>query len=673
MANKKKGFDFTDDKYLISEQPAMMVILTGLIAAFFIGFSLKALFNPVRLTERVAQAAGRVHRDVSITFESAEMSLADGIFPDLAVIIKNVRLSSEKICWGRPEIYVDEIRLPISIISYLRAKVPIRKVDIHEMVVNIRSRIEKCEGEVRIAPSVRVAEETAAGASLEALSKTMGEESEVIQQMTEDTRDLKRNPIDRVSIFAMRVNYIPEPRYKAQFDAIRLKTKGNTGRGFVLDAKTHLFKDEAVGDFLSYANLHVEYTEQPEDKILVHFFGNLREGYYSLIGNYSFADHLVSFETELKHIPLSSVVGLSSKISGEPPKIHPKKLWLSMKAHSTGLVEDLKKSALQVRDVSVEGDLLELKTDLIEFESIEPLKYKPIQLQVKNLSLSELFNIYSKKLPSKTLGRLGDFSGVADIRSGQDVSLKGELRGLELNFSNRGDREVQVVERMNTEIHFSNSGWLGKVNRIELQNGVLSGDVEIQADKDFKKVKISTQAEEILFSEPVQKLMTGGGYVKPMKAVLNTEINEGRISAMRGFIRSEGFLIDNLEIKAMDLQLGLEKSQITINAKLGNLDIPKDSEAFTLLSSVVPSKWVSDQSLEFADIRGRFVVQSPTELSWHNVSGTNSKNRKVMIDGGWNSSGQVYGQVLSKEGNKTFKRYQIGGTRAVPVLKELKQ
>lgn len=660
MPKNKLRPGFSNDKYLISEQPAMTVVLTGIIAAFFIGFSLKALFNPVRLTAKVAQAAGRVHRDVSISFDSARMSLADGLFPDLAVVITNVRLSSEKVCWGRPEIFIDEIRMPLSPISWFRARVPVRRVDIHEMVLNIRSEIAKCEGQVRLESNVTVVKPIENENPLSSNS--------VVKELTESPSQLKKNPIDKLNIYSLRVNYIPEPRYKAKFDSIRIRAKGQAPRSLTLDAKTHLFKDEGFGDFLSYANIHLEYSEHPEELLIVHFFGNLREGYYSLIGNYSFADHLVNIETELKHIPLTSIIGLASRVTGDDWKINPKKLWLSLKANTSGASEDLKKSPIKIRDVRIEGETLEIKTDSLEFLTIEPLVYKPIKLSIKNLGLLEAFSIFETKKLSKALGNLGSFSGFAEIKNATDIHLAGDIKGLELNFSNRGDRAVQVIEKMNGDIRFLNDSWQLKLDHIVPKNGVLSGEVDVVADKEFRKVQLNTKVEEVIFSEEVQKLMTSGGHVDPMRASISAEMNSGIIQKLNGFVKVGGFLIDGIDVGKADLKLSYEKEHIVINTNVSKVKISNQTTADEFINHAIPIEWKTKSGYEFSNISGKFEVHNSKEMTWHNVVSLVEKNKKVVLDGGWNKDGVVFGQMLLRDGGD-LTRYRILGTREEPIIR----
>ena len=660
----------------------MTVLLTGIIAAFFIGFSLKALFNPVRLTEKVAQAAGRVHKEVSVSFDSARMSLADGLFPDLAVVITNVRVSSEKVCWGRPEIFMDEVRLPISFVSWLRAKVPVRKVDIHEMILNVRSAPTKCEGEVRLQPTVSVQEMPAISEDLE-----NPQEESFLTTLQTPPASVKKNPIDRVNIFSLRVNYIPEPRYKAQFDSLRLRAKSHQPRQFVLDAKTHLFRDELVGDFLSYANIHAEYSEHPDQRLMVHFFGNLREGYYSFIGNYSFADHLMSFETELKHIPLAAILGLSQKITGKEAPVQPKKLWLSLKAQTAGQLEALRQSPLVVRDVKLEGDLLELKTDLLEIQSMDPLIHKPVSLSVKSLSLNELFHIYRKKQPSRSFGSLGYFSGKADIKNAKDIQLSGVLSKMELNFSNRGELRTQTIERMNGQISFIDDLWKFRLDRVELRDGVLAGSLNVKADRDFKNIEIDSETEELILSRDVQKLMTLGGEIQPLKASVKVKISDGKIQNIKGLVKSQGVKIEELQVGASEFQIGYERQRVVINSRLQSLDISSVSAAYPLMSALVPDLTENNTPLlELKDLKGRFEVLSPRELIWVGVQGKLQERMSLALDGGWSSEGKVFGRAIVRGPNLTFdvknkkikpqdqrsRSFRLLGTREEPRLEQEK-
>ncbi len=118
----------------------------------------------------------------------------------------------------------------------------------------------------------------------------------------------KKYESDVRGIFIQRLEIIPEkhPQYAADLLNFVVKVKSFEPRIIEITAKSHLLKDQQVGDYLSHANLYVEYKESPEKSLQAHFFGNWREGHYSVIANYTLDERLLAIETDLKHIPPKS-------------------------------------------------------------------------------------------------------------------------------------------------------------------------------------------------------------------------------------------------------------------------------------------------------------------------------------------------------------------------------
>ena len=102
------------DKDLVAEQSGLGISLIGLMLALFMGLAVRALVAPEKVQAHLQKAISHIHPDLNISFNEAYVSFANGIFPDLAVIVRGGVISSDKKCWLAPLMEIHEIRLPLS-------------------------------------------------------------------------------------------------------------------------------------------------------------------------------------------------------------------------------------------------------------------------------------------------------------------------------------------------------------------------------------------------------------------------------------------------------------------------------------------------------------------------------------------------------------------------------
>lgn len=135
----------TDD--LVSEQRGLRWVLMGLFTSLVLGLIFKTAYSPENLTELIQKELSQTPKEFSVTFERAELSLADGVLPDLALVIRNIRISSTNECWGQPSLDANELRLPLSIRDLFQGHLLFRTADLDNVELTFFSNFKPC-GEV---------------------------------------------------------------------------------------------------------------------------------------------------------------------------------------------------------------------------------------------------------------------------------------------------------------------------------------------------------------------------------------------------------------------------------------------------------------------------------------------------------------------------------------------
>ena len=642
------------DKYLISEQPGMKILITGLVLAFFMGYTLKSFLSPQRVAARIEKAASHIHKDVRVTFEKAQVSLGDGILPRFSVVINNVRMESSQACWFSPVLEVDEIRLPVSLWGLMTRTSPIKNIEADVVKLTLRGNAEDCEKEKQAQKEPKDVEQNA---------------GPLVSLSPSEQADKYRNAVSGISIGKFKITLAQYPQYPSELLSFVAKVRSFEPRVIEVTAKTNLMRDEQVGDYLSHANLFLQYKESPEQTVQAHFFGNLREGHYSMIANYTVADHLLNVETDLKHIPLSQILSLMQKYDLVSKDLNGKQVWISTQARMTGNGEKLQEAPLEVNGFRVEGDLGEMYVDQASFTSLAPLKYKPILIDVRKMRVDKLLSFLNRSQKHRIFGDLGSFTGQAEIVSDRNIRLSGEHTGLQFIFSNKGQRELQIIDRMSGDISLLGDSWNFQINRAEPQGGMFIGNVKLKADRDFKDVEVKAAIDELQLAPTVQTLMTNGGEIGVLSLNADAKVLEGRVSVLKGLAQFNKLNVEGMAFGKTKGRFDYVKNEVVVEAQVQNLSVNQTSPGGEVLSQVTAPRWWSAQRLDLKDIKGQFRWKGTQSLQWKNFEAHIGKDGKLLVDGGWNDRGDLSGSVTMKDG-KSVKKFSIGGNREEPDFDE---
>lgn len=636
---------------MIAEQPGLRILLTGLLLAFFIGYTLKSYLSPSRVTSQIEKAASHVHKDITISFKSAQFILSEGILPRFSVVIDKIKMESLQSCWMAPMLEIDELRLPLSVWGLITGRGPVESIEANIVTLTMREEFKNCS-EKEMAAKSNPAE--SANQPLVTLSRTEKEEK-------------YRNDVR--ALYVKEFNIVAEryPQYSSRLMDFSTRVKSFEPKVIEVRAKTQLLKDGTVGDYLSHANLYMEYKENPEKVVQAHFFGNWREGHYSFIANYNLEDHLLTAETDLKHIPLSQILSILQKYDLASKNLNGKQVWISAKGRWMGPVENLRNSPLTVRDLRLEGDLGEMHVEQMEFTKFEPLVYRPIRVDIRKLDVEKLLVLLDRPYDARILGSLGQFSGVADINSDRMIRLQGEHRGLEFIFSNKGQRESQVIERMLGEIALSGDKWLIAVNRVEPKGGNFIGDVKVEADRDFKNLEVKAHVDELAFTPVVQNLMTQGGEVGSVSLDGEVRIKNGTLDKAKGLFRVQNMKVEGVSFEKTKTQFEGQQGSLSLNTQVQKISFEETSPTAGLLKQIIPDKYWAKGSFGAQDLNGKFILQDGKNLSWKGFHAKFDKNAQVSADGSWDHDGVLKGSVQVREGSQN-RKWIVEGNRDEPRL-----
>jgi hypothetical protein len=642
-----------DEKNLVADQPGRVVLFGGVILSLIIGLSIRGVTAPGKVKSMVETAASKIHKDVRVDFEGASLSFSRGLLPRFAVIIQKVHMESSNPCWMTPELLADEIRLPLSFWGLVRGENPITQVEAGIVEIRLRSAYKNCEEAPpeprketpRLRQFVTLKSAAEAGAKSEAPPPQV--EAILIDQLKIAAPPLD-TPLD-LSAFAIRL-------------------KSNSPRVIEMTARTHLIRDAQVGDYLSHATVWAEYTEFPKKSLQARLSGNWREGSYELKANYLLAEEDLSSELDLKHIPMNQAFQMFKKMHWLNADLNARQVWVSLNAQLKAKQGDLKSADMRVRDLRLEGDLGDVSSPEVRLTSLDPVKCAPFTVDIQRLSLEKLLALAGRPHPSSALGQLGYFSGTVQVHDPERIEVAGTHRGMEFIFSNKGQREVQTLKEIAGKMTLQNGRWTVDVARFVPDQGAFDGDLQMQADRDFKNIDIKARAKNLQFAPRVVGLMTAGGSVGAFNGDVQLKFQEGGLSFIKGILNSDSIDVEGVRLEKSRLQVDYVRGEIVSQAQVQKLQLRVGSPGFQIMKDLIEPAWMENNQLGLRNLTSQFRFKDMKALSWKGFQAGLERGGRVTSDGQWDADGELTGTVQTPAMGKGAQRWILSGRRDQPAF-----
>lgn len=640
------------DQNLVADQRGRRIFFPAVILSVVLGLALRGLMTPQKVHQLAREAADRIHKDVRVEFGSAFVSLSKNGFPRLAVVISQVRMSSEETCWGRPYLTAEQIVLPISLMGALFEKRPLKKIRGENVEMVLRSQRTSCQRVVSQAPSP--AQPSPAPISLARPRK--------------DLELSVNSTIDSLEIDRLHLQLMPQQEPMEIVDII-VRVKSHLPQALELEASTHLVRDVLFRNYVSQGRVHIDYREFPESVLTVNLFGNWREGNYSLHANYNLGDSSFVSNLELKHIPAAPVISVLRNYDWLREDYDGRKTWVTLRAQSQGFANQWEKAPLIISDFKIEGDVGEVGVPQFEALQLKPFVFKPLQAQVRNLNIDRFLDFVKKPRALKFIGKLGEFSGSLELASEDSLSLKGRHSGLEFIFSNRGERELQVVSAVDGELSLKGERWRLDVQKMALESGAFMGDIQLSADREFKNIDVRFAADELSFSPKVQKIMSGGGAIPSIKTHFKAQIQAGQVKYLNGFLNSAAFQVDQMKFERLASRFDIRDQSAAVQLQAQAIEVFPGAMIFPFLTKLTKSVPPVD-SFKVKQVNGKFDMSARNELKWKGVSALLDEGSwRLSSEGQWTDVGQITGQILMKN-SKQRSQWYVSGHRDQPQLAE---
>lgn len=587
----------------VVDQSGFRIIAIGLVISAFLGLTLRSQISETRLQEHLSKAVSRLHNEFHVDFESAKINLSSWGLPLPALVVQNIRLSPKNVLCQNSQIFIEELKVPISIMTILGFSRTIPKVRMNEVELRL-SDIEKCIDLTSSTQKNNFESNTAdhqkqvAVLSSEKSAVVIADENHLKNIFSNQTRaELKEIYIEKLKIISSQNT--AQPIFLKQLSLELLYTHNKLSEVQV-KSKLNALKDARSEVYFLNSNLVAFFKtkENLEVESIINISGKLLDGDIQFFAHSFTGSGKVSYELALERVsaralsPIMSAFSLNSASDKDANPdletnfdryINLEKAPVSISLSNSGNIFFSKENKVNTKfnnvQIQIENGLLKIGEIDLDFVDSKIL-IKPFSLKIESLPLSKLKSITSFKSKLDSFESLGTLSGLFEYTNDSLYKMKGDLKNIQVVFSNRGRRDLQNVEHIGFEItrkaqelNLTASDFIINQEKIEgeltSRYDILNDD--IQAQLKMSDVKLNDKIwEQFTFVEQSPKIDVWWNYKK---------------------IKSE---IHDIKIYVEEMLLpGINLSELNVDINQVFSDVAQENK---LSVSIKPNRFFGDES-----------------------------------------------------------------------------
>lgn len=628
-----KKYKSKDNFPLVTDQPGRQIFIIGIIMSITLGFILRGLTSSNLIHQKLQEATRALGPTTTISWSQANFSFRRGILiPQLSVRVENVRLVSGEACWGEPILFTKLIELPLSITGWLSQGQPIQKIILKESFLELRSDF-KCQANP--IPIVEV--------------KTTNESTAKSVRIKSKAEGVSRPPVV-ISDFQFEGVKIRNSKWTLSdwnLKNLRLLVEENQPWYVTLTSNFVIPETDGVD---SNVALKAIYKEFPSPILDVSMKGHWREGNFNVAGNWNKKTKQWNLKTQFVNFPFQflKILALKTKTPWNWPD---RPMWFSFISESTNSTQDWKTSQHLLRDISIEGDLGELKTPDLRIVSLQPFQVSPFVFRIDKVDLETSFQAQFQR--TQEIQNLGFLTGQGEWISQQELRFRGDWSQSEWSLKNRWPQlEDFLIQNSEVQAQLVKGQWTINVLNPELNGQKMTGEIELQGSQGLQngKIKANLVSENLPFRLANQfKVLNSQNFKLKSEYKWNSnKTSDETVQLSLAQIELDQAQFDNFILNIKKLKDGFEFKSKADKVKIKKIDIANIQKVESL------ENLPSDTGVSSFN----FKITNNQLSSWNFNSPPLMTSGEVDFD-----SRKISGQIRSKKN-----KYVISGTVDQPEI-----
>lgn len=660
----------------VSEQDGFRRFAFTMLVAVLLGLGVQFALSPAKI-EKIARVKIEESpiRD-NFSFGSAELSLADGFFPDLALVLSRVEWRLPNVCPDAPPasapIRAGSMRIPLKLSSLLIGKLSAGRISFDELSIDLNDLKGDCRDSVFQGGAMPSAVATALNISS---SPVKLEGLRARELWNQDDQERFAKILDGVRVSRAEIFF--ENRMKS----VVLEGASASWRGDGLQIATVLRFPPATVFGENLPTLKINGMVR-KNELIAEVRADVNEGTIEATAVFKpvqAASGSKELETDLnlsvKDLPLSLVTPLLTKAGIVSGKFQPKFMWLDCGAKVHGVFSRLfldHPVALSQCELSGQVGKASLQTAL----RLPNGQWRPFEVMAKKIDLARVFETFDIRKPDEMFASLGTLSGKLRVESPVAVRLDGAISGAVMRFPGGEGAALQPLSIDRAEVELSEKKWRISFSEFKVDGGSadlwIRGEVALdgrsaKVEADLKALKFGPRAEKAIFSGRALNV-AGTGLVK-----LRRENNEAaKIDALK--VNGEVTGLEGSEIATDSLKIDAalkSDHKIEVSARAPLLEVPMTSHLFRILQPTLLG-WGGERSkdgqrllLNRVTTKGTFEDEG---FHWTQASASVGRVLTLSSRGTISSGHKIQGSIDAAFPSISKLKWNLQGTWMKPVM-----
>ncbi len=574
----------------VSEQAGFRRFVIAVLVAFLFGTLIRVSLSPTKIEKFVRSKIEESPIRENLVFASAEVSLADGAVPDLAVILNKVEWRLGGRCPDTVPIRARVVRVPVRFMSLFSGHVSAGRVKIDELTVDLDEIKRNCEpGGTKTAhkdpvkeTSKEVSETTG---SVSSGAEPVGAPAEVWSQDDQQriSKLVSGVSVSRAEIFfenRMKSVIVEDASAVWQSDTLAVSTSLKFPPATVFGENLPTFTiNGTVKQFEMMAQIRADLSEGALEANAV-FKPVILRGARELN-----ADIGLSFSD----LPLSVVTPLLSKSQIVTGAFRPKFMWLDCNAQIRGVFSRLfVENPITLSACGISGQVGRLS--FAEATRLPNGRWKPFEVSAEKLDVARVLETFEIQGPSGVFANFGQITGQLKLDGADAAELSGSLKGAVIRFAGGEGTALQPLAIDRIDAKLADNRWNVTFGDFKPDGGTADLGLRATADRqgrsvdidiDLKQLKLNSRVEKVVFTGPVSDI-TGTSNI-------TLDLAETALKKLRASFSLQDMHGSELASKEIKLEAQLLKGkpvgdpEIELTAKSAVVEVLKSGNLFRLL------------------------------------------------------------------------------------------
>ncbi len=638
----------------VIDQSGFRFVFIGIVISLVLGLTIKSQITQKKIQAVIQKSLSRLDKDFIIDFKTAEVKLSSWGLPNPFLEITQIRLSPKKATCHNSQLYIENLSVPLSLISLITSKSTI--TEISASIVELRiAEFDNCLKE-------ESATSSAANSISESTKTTPTAEKNIFQLQTAAL-------LEKVKIDQLKLIFKNFPKQALELRQVQLDLSYLNGHlsKILLNSKVNALKDSQSNLVYFRGDLGLQLSAGDVDQVNAEakLNGQFIDGQVQAYFFYDAVLKKLKSEYTLQNISLKPLKQLSltdSFLLNYP-------VALSFQGLSEIQFGKKVDSRSHLKNIQITGDRIFIEIPDVELQSLESsFDVSAFEADIKQLNLNKLENLSSIGSVAPSVENFGEFSGRFKFENKQQMGLQGSLSNFEFIFSNRGRREILKVDNLEVLGSFKDDAVQLKLSNFSLNNNPLTGGATIQHNIKSFNTQAEAQLSGKLLSENIWTLLTETTQNPDVKlhwVYKKADQERHQIYLYVDSLKSKGIVFEAPEMQMLQSISGGISSGLALTIKVPNAFLDASLAETDFLKQLFNPDSVLNDKMYSAD----HFVFNLKGVDWKNMTfdmetklkpSSNPQSLQTLkAKGEWKEDESVEGLLTIQSPTLSVKRFQL--------------